>query len=77
MTMTRKDYTKFAEALGQIRGVELSCATGQEAPTIINTLNSVTSYIGHIFQEDNPNFDWDKFEAAIEQEFDEALDRLP
>ncbi len=77
MAMTRKDYIKFAEALGTIKGIELTHSNSEDAYAITNTLTSVTSYIGSIFEADNPNFDWDRFESAIEKEFEETLERMP
>ena len=77
MAMTRKDYIKFAEALGRTRAIEMNQRPISDNCAIDETITSITSRIGSIFEADNPNFDWDRFEAAIQKEFEETAEILP
>ena len=79
MAMTRKDYIKFAEAIGSVGAIEMNmnASSISEASAINETITSIISRIGSIFEADNPNFDWDRFEAAVQKEFEETAERLP
>ena len=59
MTMTRKDYIKFADmTVDMFLDVENTDSC---------TLHLMIDYLIHIFKEDNPRFDKTKFEDYIAQ----------
>ena len=56
--MTKKDYVKFTEMIRMDRSI----FAGYE----LNALAVIKAQIADIFEQDNPNFDRQKFYAACE-----------
>ena len=78
MAMTRKHYQAIAEALGEVHAIELAFSYKSNPKLVLEgAITGIADRLGSIFEADNPNFDWDKFNLAIETEFQETLERMP
>lgn len=64
--MTRKDYVVIAKALNeQIVYARSLTDTGRERQAIEQAVKNVVHYLCPIFNDDNPNFDEDRFAEAV------------
>ena len=63
LTMTRKDYIKFAELLRELRPT-VNPEASDEAYATILTLDEVAKGMCRIFAQDNGNFDRNRFLTA-------------
>lgn len=64
--MTRKDYVAIAGALNQqIVYARSLTDTGRERQAIEGAVQNMLHYLCPIFNDDNPNFDEDRFAEAV------------
>ena len=78
MAMSLKHYKAIAEALGEVHAIELAFSYKSNPKLVLEgAITGIADRLGSIFEADNPNFDWDRFNSAITKEFDETTERLP
>ena len=78
MAMSLKHYKAIAKALGEVYAIELTYSYKSNPKLALEgAITGIADRLGSIFEADNPNFDWDKFNSAIETEFQETMERLP
>ena len=64
--MTKKEYAKFAKMLKETKQECTKAYEGYELITACEVLTVIEEKMIVIFREDNPNFDYARFEQATE-----------